>query len=145
MAECAISNACGDYVRRRKTTQRSQGRSPVKQEARDFSHVRFTTKGSRDGIDDELRAFLDYLETQTPTDDFTSCLDMNVIKVNGNSKWRENAMTLEMKYREIKKEGIEEGIEQTLVNLVKDKLLAVSEAAKRLGISQDDFMALLNK
>ena len=51
--------------------------------------VFLNTKGSRDGIDDELRAFLDYLETQTPTDDFTSCLDMNVIKVNGNSKWRE--------------------------------------------------------
>lgn len=33
---------CLEIRRRNTAAQRSQGQSPVKQEARDFSHVRFT-------------------------------------------------------------------------------------------------------
>ena len=46
-----------------------------------------------------------------------------------------------------REEGIEKGIEKgkliVLVNLVKDKLLSVAEAAKRVGMSEDQFAALV--
>ena len=59
-------------------------------------------------------------------------------------------------YESGEKKGIEQGIEQgmqqgieqgklsILVNLVKDKLLSVDEAAKRLGVSEAEFAKLAN-
>ena len=45
-------------------------------------------------------------------------------------------------YETGEKKGIEQGKLSVLVNLVKDKLLSVAEAAKQLGVSESEFTEL---
>ena len=50
----------------------------------------------------------------------------------------------DMKLEE-RQEGIQIGIFQTLRDLVKDGIINASEAALRMHISEDDFIARMNK
>ena len=53
-------------------------------------------------------------------------------------------MTQQMRDLENRKEGIKVGAESTLISLVKDKLLSVEEAAKRLEISVEELKRMLD-
>ena len=74
------------------------------------------------------------------------------IREDGKQEARTEMQELFNEIREDgKREGIEKGIEQgieqgklsVLVNLVKDKLLSVAEAAKQLGVSESEFTKLV--
>ena len=58
-------------------------------------------------------------------------------------------MTLEMKFKDIREEsmaqGIAQGSQNTLINLVNDGLISVKDAALQLSISEDDFEKLLRE
>ena len=51
-------------------------------------------------------------------------------------------MCMREQYAEGRAEGKAEGKLSVLVSMVKDKLLSVAEAAKRLGVSEKEFMRL---
>ena len=52
-------------------------------------------------------------------------------------------MTQQMRDMENRKIGREEGVREVLIGLVKDKLLTVEEAAKRLDISVEEIRNML--
>ena len=52
-------------------------------------------------------------------------------------------MTFDMKLREEREEGRAEGLAEGLASLVRDGLLALNEAAKRSGMSEEEFKAYL--
>ena len=66
-------------------------------------------------------------------------------------------MTLEMKFKDIREEGMAQGMAQgiaqgitqgsqnTLIKLVNDGLISVKDAALQLGISEEDFEKLLQQ
>jgi predicted transposase/invertase (TIGR01784 family) len=60
-------------------------------------------------IPPQLKEFFDYMLTQKPTGSLTERIDKNVRSVATNEKWRLEYMTLEMKMREEREEGREEG------------------------------------
>ena len=61
-------------------------------------------------------------------------------------------MTLEMKLKDVleegkiqgREEGREEGKKDTLIMLVKEKLLAAKDSANQLGITEEAFLNLMN-
>ena len=57
-------------------------------------------------------------------------------------------MTLEMKLKDVLEEGKiqgrEEGKKDTLIMLVKEKLLAAKDAANQLGTTEEAFLNLMN-
>ncbi|MGN1206053.1 MAG: Rpn family recombination-promoting nuclease/putative transposase [Eubacterium sp.] len=55
--------------------------------------------GKRAGLSDKLRNLLDYLETSTPTDDFTKSIEKKVEEVKSDDEWRESFMTIEQKIK----------------------------------------------
>ena len=79
-------------------------------------------RGDREGIEQEVVNLLDYFRTGEPTDEFTRGLQGKVEQLRNDDEWRENRMTIEMRekliYRQGKKEGIAEGIEQGIRSLV---------------------------
>ena len=56
---------------------------------------------------------LDYLKTKTPTDDgFTERLEQRVLKIEKDTEWRDDYMTLEMKMDEKYEQGREQGLKE---------------------------------
>ena len=79
-------------------------------------------RGDREGIEQDTVNLLDYFRTGEPTDEFTRGLQGKVEQLRNDDEWRENRMTIEMRekliYRQGKKEGIAEGIEQGIRSLI---------------------------
>ena len=79
-------------------------------------------------------------------------LDVKVRETNASPEWRKERMTLEMKLKDVleegkiqgREEGREEGKKDTLIMLVKEKLLAAKDAANQLGITEEAFLNLMN-
>lgn len=53
--------------------------------------------------------------------------------------------TMKMIERDAHRKGMEEGQITLLLGLVKDKLLSITEAAKRLNISESEFQKLMTE
>lgn len=67
-------------------------------------------------------------------------LDTIVTEVKQSEEWEAIKMNiLEIGIAKGKEEGIKEGLMRTLIELVKDDLLSIKEAAKRAGMSQEEF------
>ena len=83
------------------------------------------------------------------------CIAHGILKEFFKERYNEvlKNMTLDMTFeareklieRDAYNAGIEQGITQAIIGLVNDKLLQKSEAAKRLGMSEDEFTDLLKK
>lgn len=61
---------------------------------------------------------LDYLSTNQPTDEYTHKLQHRVLEMRGDTEWRENYMTWEMKLDE----RYEAGRKEELCRLIQKKL-----------------------
>ena len=71
-------------------------------------------------------------------------LDTIVTEVKQSEEWEAVQMNiLEIGIAKGKEEGIKEGLLRTLIDLVKNDLLSIKEAAKRAGMSQEEFEKLL--
>ena len=104
-------------------------------------------------IPKEMRSFLNYI--RTGKDDGTSGLvteiETKVKEARTYEKWRAAYMTQQMRDMENRKLGREEGLiegkkagmESALLSLVKDNLLSLEEAAKRLDISVEEIRNML--
>ncbi|MCQ2499146.1 MAG: Rpn family recombination-promoting nuclease/putative transposase [Lachnospiraceae bacterium] len=103
----------------------------------------FNTEGDLSKAPKETAALLEYIKTGNVTNKVTLELDAAVTRIRENEEWRREYMLSCMWEEDARNEGIrigeEKGEEKTLVSLVKDKLLSISEAAKRLGITEEEF------
>ena len=107
------------------------------------------SKGSREGINHDLAAFLDYIEGKSPQGKFTESIADAVEAAKENKEMKVEYMTFFMELRRREEKGREEGRAEgrwvTLVELVHDGLLTVKEAAKRAGMSEEAFCKLVTR
>jgi len=68
------------------------------------------TKGTADDVSSDMKALLNYIDGQLPSDKYTNELEAAVESARLNKNWRRDFMTLEMLYNEKLQEGLREGI-----------------------------------
>lgn len=111
------------------------------------------TYGDKHRISRELANFMDYMNGSEPNDDFTRRLQVEVELQRDDDGRRMLYMTYSQTLLEMEAKGIEQGIEQgieagmlkTLRDLVKDGMLSPAEAAKRAGMSIEEFGKAVSK
>ena len=113
----------------------------------------FNTKGKRENVSKEIKAFLDYVETKHVTNEFTKALDNEVEKAKQNAEWRVEYMktwTREMDLREEgrekgREEGREEGREAAFAQVIVKKIEKgknLDEIAYDMEMERDDIQEL---
>lgn len=103
------------------------------------------SKDSREGINHDLAAFLDYIEGKSPQGKFTESIADAVEAVKENKEMKVEYMMFFMELRRREEKGREEGRWATLVELVHDGLLTMKEAAKRAGMTEEAFRKLVTR
>lgn len=119
------------------------------------------TYGDKHRISRELANFMDYMNGSEPNDDFTRRLQAEVELQRDDDGRRMLYMTYSQTLLEMEAKGIEQGIKQgfkqgiaqgieagmlkTLRDLVKDGMLSPAEAAKRAGMSIEEFGKAVSK
>ncbi len=76
--------------------------------------VFLNAKGTADDISKDMKAFLEYLCGNMSENDFVNRIDQEVKKARNHMEWRDEYMTLFMRYQEKFEEGLEKGMEQGL-------------------------------
>lgn len=107
------------------------------------------SKGVRENITEEMKAFLDFLENKESESHLTKRIQEEVENARHQEEWRHEYMTLTEKYEEYFEEGREEGREEgsleTLASLISKDLLTVEQAAAELGVSVEEFQKKLQE
>lgn len=105
------------------------------------------TKGLTNKSINEYLKLLTDKTTLNSKYNITSDIKNEIFKTGGNVMSKEMMELLDEIREDSKAEGREEGREEgklsVLVNLVKDKLLSVADAAKRLNMNEEQFEALV--
>lgn len=113
------------------------------------------TKGTVDDVSEEMKNLLDYIDGRAPENTYTNALDKEVRRIRQNEDWRLDYMTLDMKFQEKFEQGMErgkhEGMERgtqrgkidTLIELVRDGILSVTDAAQRAEMTVEEFANLI--
>ena len=109
------------------------------------------SKGRREGIDSDLAAFLDYIEGKAPKGKFTETIANEVEVAKENKEMKVEFMTYYMELRRSEERGMEKGMEKgrqegrwtTLAELVREGVLTLKEAAKKAGMSEENFWKLV--
>ena len=82
--------------------------------------------------------WLDYIDGQEATDDFTRELEEAVQSVRRNEKWRLDYMTLEQEYRERYNEGVLDGEAKGKIEILYfDMQMTIPEIAKKLSVTEE--------
>ena len=103
--------------------------------------------------DEELAAFLRYVNGQKPDSSFTKKLDEEATRIKNNDDWRLKAMTLDMEIKDMKKrerekgkqEGLKEGKQERTLEIAKAMLadgMEISKVAKLTNLSVKEVTAL---
>ena len=105
------------------------------------------TKGTADDVSSDMKALLNYIDGQLPSDKYTNELEAAVESARLNKNWRRDFMTLEMIYNEKLQEGLREGIaegrkegasekaEQIAAALLSNGKLSTAEIAECSGLT----------
>lgn len=108
------------------------------------------SKGSREGINHDLAAFLDYIEGKSPQGKFTESIAEAVETAKENKEMKVEYMTFYMELRRREEKSREEGREEgkvegrwkVLMELVHDGVITVKDAAERAGMTEEAFRKL---
>ncbi len=99
--------------------------------------------------DEELAAFLRYVDGQKPDSSFTKKLDEEATRIKNNEDWRLKAMTLDMEIQDMKKRIAkrerEKGKQESKIEIAKKLLddgMDVSKVAKLTNLSVKEVTAL---
>ena len=107
--------------------------------------------------DEELAAFLRYVNGQKPDSSFTKKLDEEATRIKNNDNWRLKAMTLDMEIQDMKKriakrerekgkqEGLKEGAQNSKIEIAKAMLadgMEIAKVAKLTNLSVKEVTAL---
>lgn len=95
-------------------------------------------KGELDDVDENLRAFLDYVAGKKSDNSFVGRLEKEVEAARKNREWRHEYMTLLMRDQENMEKGMEKGMEKTMLDsiksLVKNLNMTLEEAMEALDV-----------
>ncbi|WP_303105924.1 Rpn family recombination-promoting nuclease/putative transposase [uncultured Mitsuokella sp.] len=132
----------------------------------DTTKIFLNSKGSREGINRDLAAFLDYIEGKTPQGKFAESIAEAVETAKENKEMKVEYMTFYMELRRREEKGRAEGREEgraegraeglaegeakgtvkgrwmILMELVHDGVITMKEAAKRAGMTEEAFRKL---
>ena len=99
--------------------------------------------------DEELAAFLRYVNGQKPDSSFTKKLDEEATRIKNNDDWRLKAMTLDMEIKDMKKRIAKrerkKGKQESKIEIAKKLLddgMDVSKVAKLTNLSVKEVTAL---
>ena len=95
--------------------------------------------------DEELAAFLRYVNGQRATTSFTRMLDKEATRIRNNDDWRLKAMTLDMEIKDMKKREREKGKQERSLEIAKAMLadgMEISKVAKLTNLSVKEVAAL---
>ena len=95
--------------------------------------------------DEELAAFLRYVNGQKPDSSFTKKLDEEATRIKNNDDWRLKAMTLDMEIKDMKKREREKGKQERSLEIAKAMLadgMEISKVAKLTNLSVKEVTAL---
>ena len=103
--------------------------------------------------DEELAAFLRYVNGQKPDSSFTKKLDEEATRIKNNDDWRLKAMTLDMEIKDMKKrerekgkqEGLRVGKQERTLEIAKAMLadgMEIAKVAKLTNLSVKEVTAL---
>ena len=93
-------------------------------------------KGTANDVSEKLQAFLNYIASGTPSDDFTSELENEVQKARDHIKWRAEYMTFLEQLERERNEGREEGRAEERANTERER--ARAEAAENRAEAAED-------
>ena len=124
----------------------------------DLTENIFLNVKAADKTDDEdLAAFLRYVNGQKPDSSFTKKLDEEATRIKNNDDWRLKAMTLDMEIQDMKKriakrerekgkqEGLKEGAQNSKIEIAKAMLadgMEIAKVAKLTNLSVKEVTAL---
>ena len=120
----------------------------------DLTENIFLNVKAADKTDDEdLAAFLRYVNGQKPDSSFTKKLDEEATRIKNNDDWRLKAMTLDMEIQDMKKriakrereKGKQEGKHESKIEIAKKMLddgMDISKVAKLTNLSVKEVTAL---
>ena len=120
----------------------------------DLTENIFLNVKAADKTDDEdLAAFLRYINGQKPDSSFTKKLDEEATRIKNNDDWRLKAMTLDMEIKDMKKrerekgkqEGLKAGKQERTLEIAKAMLadgMEISKVAKLTNLSVKEVTAL---
>ena len=92
--------------------------------------VFLSSKGTMEDVDEDVKAFLKYLNGELVKNDFVETIDLEVAKVRDNKEWRREFMTLFMRENEIREESRAEG---KIEGKIEGKAELVSIIRKKIG------------
>lgn len=101
-----------------------------------------------DDVDEDLGNFLQYITSGKPMDQFTQELEQEVEEARNNEGWEAEYMTLRMIEMEKYNEGLKEGREQTLCQLVSTMLKkgnSTETIAESLDLDIDEVLKIEQK
>jgi len=96
------------------------------------------TKGTKGNVSEDLKIFLKAVEGHFDSNDYSAKIKSEVESIKNYDEWRREYMFQEMRDIENKRMGKKEGIEEAILDLVKDKSITVEKAAEKLGITADE-------
>ena len=113
----------------------------------------FNAMYSGDDAPEGIKNLYRYIQTQEVSDELTNKIHEAVKKARMNSKWRsiymkERIILMEQRLEgreEGREEGIVEGRINMLLDIVKDGLISVVDAAQKAGMSVDEFESIMKK
>ncbi|MBR6818035.1 MAG: Rpn family recombination-promoting nuclease/putative transposase [Acidaminococcaceae bacterium] len=116
-------------------------------------NIFLNTKAADKAEDEELSAFLHYVDSQKTTTRFTKELDKEAIRIRTNDDWRLRVMTLDMEIQDMKrrtairerKKGKEEGRRERAIEIAKDMLadgMDIDKVVKFTKLSKAEVAAL---
>lgn len=85
---------------------------------------------------------MNFINNGIPGDDFTDKLNERVNKLNNDERLGGLPMTWEQDVRDRIEEAREEGVLQSLCDLFKEGIISLSIAAKKAGMSEEEFKKL---
>lgn len=108
-------------------------------------NIFLNVKAADKADDEELAAFLRYVNGQSATTSFTRMLDKEATRIKNNDDWRLKAMTLDMEIQDMKKREREKGKQERTLEIAKAMLadgMEISKVAKLTNLSVKEVTAL---
>lgn len=113
----------------------------------DTKKIFVNVKGSQDGLSEELKNLLSYINSGIPSDSFTKSLDDAVKNAKTNTKWRREYMVYSLKLMETFADGREEGRTlgraegraEILITLVKEGIISKKDAVEHSDMELKEF------
>jgi len=104
------------------------------------------SKGIRENISEEMKAFLDFLEDEQSNSHLTKRLQEELENARRQEEWRHEYMTLAERDEEKREEGRQEGRQEERIRLVKENYAdgaSIPEIARFLKISEVEVKQML--